>query len=160
LGSNIKGFNMFKMYFAPALFVMAVVMGIFMLSACSPTITAHGSFISPSKREQVTALTSTRADVQTLWGPPTAVAPFDPKIWYYIGEVSSQQGIFAPEVEKRELIKVTFDDMDTVTEVAAIDPKLAQEIDLVERKTQTAGKEYTAIQQFVGNMGKFNKAKK
>jgi outer membrane protein assembly factor BamE (lipoprotein component of BamABCDE complex) len=151
---------MFKMYFAPALFVMAVVMGIFMLSACSPTITAHGSFISPSKREQVTAMTSTRADVQTLWGPPTAVAPFDPKIWYYIGEVNSQQGIFAPEVEKRELIKVTFDDLDTVTEVAAIDPKLAQEIELVERKTQTAGKEYTAVQQFIGNMGKFNKSKK
>jgi hypothetical protein len=57
---------MFKIYFAPALFVMAVVMGIFMLSACSPTITSHGSFISPSKREQVTAMTSTRADVQTL----------------------------------------------------------------------------------------------
>ncbi|MEZ0262854.1 MAG: outer membrane protein assembly factor BamE [Alphaproteobacteria bacterium] len=150
---------MFKVYFAPALFVMAVVMGIFMLSACSPTITSHGSFISPSKREQVTAMTSTRADVQTLWGPPTAVAPFDPKTWYYIGEVNSQQGVFAPEVEKRELIKVTFDDMDTVTEVASIDPKLAQDIELVERKTQTAGKEYTALQQFVGNMGKFNKDK-
>jgi outer membrane protein assembly factor BamE (lipoprotein component of BamABCDE complex) len=91
---------------------------------------------------------------------PTAVAPFDPKIWYYIGEVDSQQGIFAPEVEKRELIKVTFDDMDTVTEVASVDPKLAQNVKIVERKTQTAGKEYTAVQQFVGNMGKFNKAKK
>lgn len=151
---------MFKVYFAPTLFVLAVVAGIFMLSACSPTVTTHGSFISPSKREQVTAMTSTRADVQTIWGPPTAVAPFDPKTWYYIGEVDSQQGIFAPEVEKRELIKVTFDDAGTVAEIASIDPKLAQDIDLVERKTQTAGKEYTALQQFVGNMGKFNKAKK
>jgi outer membrane protein assembly factor BamE (lipoprotein component of BamABCDE complex) len=148
---------MFKSYFAPALFVLAVVAGIFLLSACSPTITSHGAFVSPSKRQAVTAGVTTAQELQANWGPPTAVAPFDGKTWYYIGEVDSQQGIFEHEVDKRQMIKVTIDDAGTVTEVADVDPKLAQNVDLVERKTLTAGKEYTAVQQFVGNIGKFNK---
>ena len=41
-----------------------------------------------------------------------------------------------------------------------VDPKLAQNVDIVTRKTPTAGKEFTAVQQFVGNLGKFNKADK
>ena len=89
-------------------------------------------------------------------GPPTTVPAFDPNTWYYAGETTSQKGIFEPEVTARQVVKVLFGPDDVVTEVTVMDPKLAQNIDPVDRKTPTAGKEFTAFQQFVGNIGKFN----
>ncbi len=128
------------------------------VSGCTPIIATRGNLISPTKFQQVQPNTSTRADVMQFWGPPTTTSPFDQNVWYYIGETTTQKGIFAPEVEKRRLIRVKFDaqNNDTVVEVADLDPKAAQNIDVVNRTTPTAGKDYTAVQQFVGNLGKYN----
>ena len=128
------------------------------VGACSPIVNTRGNLISPSKFQQVQANTSTRADVVHFWGPPTTTSPFDPNLWYYIGETTTQRGIFAPDVEKRRIIRIRFDsnNNDTVVEVSDLDPKQAKDVDLVSRTTPTAGKEFTAIQQFIGNLGKFN----
>ena len=128
------------------------------VGACAPIVNTRGNLISPSKFQQVQANTSTRADVVHFWGPPTTTSPFDPNLWYYIGETTTQRGIFAPDVEKRRIIRIRFDsnNNDTVVEVSDLDPKQAKDVDLVSRTTPTAGKEFTAIQQFIGNLGKFN----
>ncbi|MFH1157531.1 MAG: outer membrane protein assembly factor BamE [Pseudomonadota bacterium] len=128
------------------------------LLSCAPTVATRGNLISPSMFQQVQAKASTRADVVNFWGPPTTTSPFDPNLWYYIGETTAQRGIFAPEVEKRRIIRVRFDsgDNDTVVEVSDLDPKSARDVDLVSRTTPTAGKEFTVVQQFIGNLGKFN----
>lgn len=127
-------------------------------AACSPTVATRGNLISDTKFPAVKAQESRRADVVAAWGPPTTVSSFDPNTWYYIGETTSQRGIFAPEVEKRRLVRVRFnpDDGETVAAVDDLDPKQAQDIDFAARRTPTAGKEFTAIQQFVGNLGKYN----
>lgn len=128
-------------------------------AACSPTVATRGNMISPAKFGQVQAEKSTRADVVLAWGPPTAESPFDPNTWYYIGETTAQKGIYAPEVVTRRMVRVKFDPArnDLVTEVADLDPALAKNIDPVSRTTPTAGREFTALQQFVGNIGKYNK---
>jgi outer membrane protein assembly factor BamE (lipoprotein component of BamABCDE complex) len=128
------------------------------LAACSPTVVTRGNLISQTKFQQIQANVSKRDDVMKAWGPPTTVSTFSPNTWYYIGETTSQKGIYAPEVLKRRLIRVQFDsaDNDTVLEVAELDPKQARDIHLVSRTTPNAGKEFTAVQQFVGNLGKYN----
>ncbi|MBI1216269.1 MAG: outer membrane protein assembly factor BamE [Alphaproteobacteria bacterium] len=128
-------------------------------SGCSPMVSAHGNMLTPAKLSQVTPMTSTRADVEQAWGPPTLVPAFDPNTWYYVGEVDKRTGIFAPKVDKRTVVKVTFDGSDMVTDVSEVDPKLAEDVTPVSRTTPSAGKEYTAVQQFLGNLGKFNKKK-
>lgn len=126
------------------------------LPACTPHIATRGNLLSESKIAEITPQTSLRADVSRIWGPPSAVAPFDDKTWYYIGEVTSQKGIFAPEVEQRQVVQVDFDDTGAVTQIAKLDPAQAQDIEYVARRTPTAGREFTAFQQFVGNLGRFN----
>lgn len=126
-------------------------------AGCSPIVTAHGNMVSSAKITQITPNTSTRADVEQAWGPPTIVPAFDPNTWYYAGEIDKRTGIFAPRVDKRTVVRVTFDGSDLVTSVAELDPKSAENISPVSRTTPTAGKEYTAVQQFIGNIGKFNK---
>lgn len=126
------------------------------ITACTPTVETRGNMLSPTKLAEIEVHQSIRSDVERIWGPPTTVSPFNPNIWYYIGETTSQQGAFAPNVEERQIIQVTFDDTNTVTEVAAIDPAQGRDVDFVERRTPTAGREFTAFEQFVGNLGKFN----
>ncbi len=137
---------------APALLLAAL-----LLSSCAPKITTHGNLLPQHQVEQVKVQESGREDVERLWGPPSTVSPFDDRTWYYIGETDSQKGIFDHEVDRRQIIKVAFDEQDRVAEVTTIDPKLSHDVKIVSRKTPAAGKEFTVVQQFVGNLGKFNK---
>lgn len=141
---------------APFLLVAAALLTV----SCAPKITTHGNMLPKHQIEQVKVQESGREDVQRLWGPPSATGPMDNSTWYYIGETDSQKGIFEHEVERRQTIKVVFDEQDRVAEVTTIDPKLSHDVKLVARKTPSAGKEYTVAQQFIGNLGKFNKANK
>lgn len=127
------------------------------LAACTPTIATRGNLISDAKFEQVQA-GKTRADVVQAWGPPTATSSFDQNTWYYIGETTATRGIYAPEVTKRRIVRVRFNpaNNDTVTEIADLDTKAAHDVDLVTRTTPTAGKDFTFVQQFIGNLGKYN----
>jgi len=128
------------------------------LTACTPVVATRGNLISDVKFEAVQAKASKRADVVSAWGPPTVQSSFDPGTWYYIGETTSQRGIYAPEVTKRRIVRVKFDskDNDTVAAIDDIDPALAKDIALVDRTTPSAGREYTFLQQMIGNIGKYN----
>jgi len=134
------------------LFISAV------FSACSPIIRTQGNFINEHKFEKINTETSKRADVIQNWGPPTATSSFDQNTWYYIGETTEQRGIFEPEVTARRIIKVQFskEDNETIASIEDIDPKNAKDISPVARKTPTAGKEFTVLQQLISNMGKYN----
>jgi len=133
------------------------VLAALVLAACSPIVATRGNLISPAKFQQVHAHTSTRSDVLQFWGPPTTASTFDSNVWYYIGETTAQKGIFAAEVRKRRMIRVKFDaaNNDSVTEIADLDPKQAKNVALVGRTTPS-GKEFTVVQQFIGNLGKYN----
>jgi outer membrane protein assembly factor BamE (lipoprotein component of BamABCDE complex) len=131
-----------------------------LLAACAPTVETRGNIVSETNFKQVTTDASTRADVEQKWGPPTTVSTLDPNTWYYIGETTAQEGVFEAKVTKRRLIRVRFDASDKVVEISDLDPRLAKDIRPVDRTTPTAGKEYTVLQQFVGNLGKFNTDKK
>lgn len=128
--------------------------------ACTPTVQTRGNLVSDIKFERIQPYSSSRADVSQLWGPPTTVAPLDQNTWYYIGETISDKGVRGTELVERRMIRVKFDDQDTVVEVVELDPSKARAIEVVDRKTPTAGKEFTAFQQFIGNLGKFNTEKK
>lgn len=140
------------------LFGLMAALALTLVAACTPIVATRGNLLSETKIGQIHPGISTRGDVEEYWGPPTTVASFDDKIWYYIGETTAQKGIYEPDVVRRQIIRVTFTPEDTVDQVAAIDPKNGQEIAFIDRKTPTAGKEFTAFQQFIGNLGKFNPA--
>jgi len=126
------------------------------VSACSPTVATRGNLVSDNKIAQVKPYYATRYDVNAQWGPPTTIAPFDDNTWYYIGARKETMGIFKEETAEQRIIRVKFDEYDTVIEIAELDPKNAQTVEMVERTTPTAGKEFTLLQQLIGNVGRFN----
>lgn len=150
--------NLFQGLFKSRSLGLVAVLCAVALAACAPIVATRGNLLSPGKIEQVHPGLSTRGDVEEYWGPPTTVAAFDPNVWYYIGETTEQQGVFEAEVVKRQMIRVTFGAEEVVEQLAVLDPESGQDIAFIDRKTPTAGKEYTAFQQFVGNLGRFNPA--
>ena len=127
------------------------------LSACTPIVRSHGNIVDDAQLEQVKPGVSRQADVVAVLGTPSAEGTFNPNEWYYIGQVTKQTAFFAPEVKNRDVVKVTFDPVTgTVTKVERLDKSAGQEIDLVERKTPTAGHNMTIMEQVLGNVGRFN----
>lgn len=126
-----------------------------LISACTPIKANHGNLLSDSKIAEVKPGISTRNEVRRNFGAPTAFAPFDSKIWYYVGENTETLGVFKADVKERRIIRVSFNEDGILQEVTDVDPNMTEEINLVDRKTPTAGKEFTAIQQMIGNVGRF-----
>ncbi len=151
---NRKGKKMQKLKMI-SVSCMAVIFT-FAITACAPTVATRGNLVADSKLEQIKPYYATKYDVQDRLGPPSAVAPFEENTWYYIGSTSETMGIFKEEVIKQRILAVKFDEYDTVMEITELDPNKAQEFEIVERKTPTAGKDFTFIQQLVGNVGRFN----
>jgi outer membrane protein assembly factor BamE (lipoprotein component of BamABCDE complex) len=129
----------------------------FTLTACAPTKATRGNIVDDYRMAEVVPGTSTQSDVIRVLGSPTAQDPFDPSIWYYIGQKTEKKGILDPKVTEEKIVRATFDPATGVLkEIARIDNS-RNNIPISKRKTPTSGNEMTAVQQVLGNLGKFNK---
>lgn len=127
--------------------------------ACAPTKSVHGNIVAPEDMAQIKVGESTRSDILRLLGSPTTVAPFDENTWYYIGQKAEKRGVFDPKVTQGRVLAVTFDAQGVVSNASTLDDG-PQEIPLVSRKTPTYGTQTSPVQEFFGNLGKFNPQEK
>ncbi len=123
--------------------------------ACSPTVAQRGNLLENFQVQQVTALESTRSDVLRSLGSPTTKSTFDSNVWYYIGQETHKRGILDPEIVEERIVLVAFNEDGFVQEIKDIDRERLN-IPYVRDKTPTHGNETTIMQQFLGNLGKFN----
>lgn len=138
--------------FSPALPLALVLIA---TSACTPMLETHGNFLQTHTIQSVQVNTDTRVDVVKKLGSPTTIAPFDDKVWYYLGQKMIKKGIFDSKVDEERIVMVQFNEEGTV---AAINNVKSDRLDipLNDGKTQTGGNEVTVLQQLLGNLGKFN----
>lgn len=137
--------------------ILPVVLATLTLIACAPTKSTRGNIVDDYRLAEVVPGTSTQSDVIRVLGSPTTQDPFDPSVWYYIGQKTEKKGILDPKVTEEKIVRATFDKSTGVlTEIAQIDNS-RNNIPISKRKTPTSGNEMTAVQQMLGNLGKFNK---
>ncbi|MBI4031313.1 MAG: outer membrane protein assembly factor BamE [Proteobacteria bacterium] len=127
-----------------------------LLPACTPTKAVRGNMVEDFRLTEVQKGVDTESDILRKLGSPTTKAPFDDRIWYYMGQETEKRGILDPEVKKERVVIVAFDDAGTVMDIQDIQGR-RNEVPYVRRKTPTTGNEITVMQQLLGNMGKFNK---
>ena len=94
--------------------------------------------------------------MQRLIGSPSAVATFNPNVWYYISEKQEQWGPSRPWVSDQNVIQITFNESGRVDKIRYYDMNDAQNITMVARTTPTSGKELTVLEQILGNVGRFS----
>ena len=136
------------------LFCLAVALA---LPGCSPIVRTHGMMVDEEILRQLQPGISREADVVALLGTPTAESTFDPRReWYYVGQRTEQTAFMAPEVTKREVIRVRFDDNGTVAGVEKLDKAAGLDITPIARSTPTVGHNLTVMEQVLGNIGRFS----
>lgn len=127
------------------------------VTACSPRVATRGNLVEDYRLEQVHTGTSTKSDVATILGTPTTVSTFDDNTWYYIGQRVETVAFFKPEVTQRRVLQMTFDPAtSTLTDVKEVSLAEGQNVAMASGTTPTLGRRIGVLEQFLGNIGRFN----
>ena len=124
--------------------------------ACSPNITTHGHRFDAAALARVEPGNSSQNDVIQLLGSPSALATFDDRTWYYISQRLERHSFYFETVVSQDVVAIVFDDQGKVSAINRNGLDSALDIDPVDRETPTAGNELTVLEQFLGNIGRFN----
>ena len=81
-------------------------------------------------------------------------ATFDQEAWYYVGTRTSKFAFMKKEILERKVLVIRFNQQGIVQKVERLDKQDGRELQVVDRKTPTRGKELTIFEQ-LGNVGRF-----
>jgi len=126
------------------------------IAACTPTQSNRGNIVEDFRMSELTPGVSTRTNVLKSLGSPTTTAPFDDNTWYYIGQKMEKKGVFDPTVAEERIVLAQFDDQGILQRFEEVSNERVN-VPVVKRETPTGGNEVTAMEQILGNIGKFNK---
>lgn len=129
------------------------------LSACASTVATRGNLTDAERLAEIRLGVSTREDVAGLLGTPSSTGTFDEDVWYYIGQRTEKTAFFKPTVIERKVVAVRFDKQGVVAKIDQLGKDDGQEIELVDRRTPTAGRDLNFLEQILGNVGRFPGAK-
>jgi outer membrane protein assembly factor BamE (lipoprotein component of BamABCDE complex) len=110
---------------------------------------------TPGSVEKLEVGTQSREDVIRLIGTPSAVATFNPNVWYYISERQEAYAFLKPRITEQSVMQLSFTEAGRLQTIKKYDQKDAENITMVSRITPTAGKQLTVLEQILGNIGKF-----
>lgn len=126
-------------------------------AACTPSVDVRGNLPTPEVLSQIQVGKTTRDEVQSLLGTPSATATFGDESWQYISSRTETVAFFKPELKDRKAISISFDRNGVVKEMVTRGMNDGITVQSVDRETPTAGKEMNILEQLVGNVGKFAK---
>ena len=126
------------------------------LAGCAKDIDARGNLPTKDSLAQLAPGEQTRQDVQSLLGTPATTASFDNETWYYISSHTTQYAFFPTTELDRTIYAVSFDERGILKDVRQLTMKDGKPIQIAARETPTKGREYSVIEQLIGNLGRFS----
>lgn len=123
---------------------------------CSPTVRTHGNRLDEAAIAQIQPGATSRAEVERLLGSPSSLSTFDDSAWYYVSQRTETRSFYQSNVVGQDVVAIEFDERGVVQSVDRHGMEQARAIDPVSRTTRTAGNELTVLEQFIGNLGRFN----
>ena len=129
------------------------------LPACSVIETPRtyrGNKVDPDQLKELVPGTSTKADVTSLIGSPTAKATFDDNRWIYISETTRTRVGRTPGILAQQVTVLNFDQAGVLRGVQNLGQEDSRPVDVVSRTTPSPGSEASFMQQLLGNVGRFN----
>jgi outer membrane protein assembly factor BamE (lipoprotein component of BamABCDE complex) len=126
------------------------------LAGCSFPVSDRGNLPKPNLLAQVKPGVTDQASVKSLLGSPSSIATFDGDTWYYISRKEEQVAFLKPVVLDQEVYEVHFDDKGIVSNVVHKGLQNANSVTPNPDATPAQGREFTFLEQLIGNFGKFN----
>jgi outer membrane protein assembly factor BamE (lipoprotein component of BamABCDE complex) len=132
----------------------ASLVAVSMLAACSPTV-SHRGYLPRAEDMGRLQVGMSKAEVEATLGSPstTATVRTAGDSYYYISSVFEQQAFFDPQEVDRKVLAIRFDANDQVESFATYQLQDGEIINVNTRKTPTAGRDLTILQQIFANLG-------
>jgi outer membrane protein assembly factor BamE (lipoprotein component of BamABCDE complex) len=126
------------------------------LTACSNPIDQRGNLPDEKFLTQIQPGVTDKATVTRLIGSPSSVATFDTDTWYYISQKTREVAFFKPELVDQEVLAIDFTKEGVVRDVRhrGLDDRVAVVPD--PKATPAPGREFTFLEQLIGNFGRFS----
>ncbi len=129
------------------------------LSACGMPINQRGNLPKADAMAQIKPGVTDKATVQRLLGTPSNAPSFDPGTWYYISRETKEIAFLNPEVLDQQVVAIHFDDNGVVSSIDHKGLRDAHAITPNPNATPAQGREFTFLEQLIGNFGKFNNSR-
>jgi outer membrane protein assembly factor BamE (lipoprotein component of BamABCDE complex) len=126
------------------------------LAGCNIPTTQRGNLPKADALDQVKPGVTDKQTVTRLLGTPSTTAAFDDHTWYYISNETKQVAFLEPQLLDQQVVAIRFDDHGVVVGIDRKGLKDANAITPNPNATPAPGREYTFLEQLIGNFGKFN----
>jgi outer membrane protein assembly factor BamE (lipoprotein component of BamABCDE complex) len=135
---------------------IVVALAVALLGGCAKDIDARGNLPPPEALAQLSIGEQTRQDVRGLLGTPATTAVFDDETWYYISAHTTQYAFYPNHELDRTVYAISFDDRGILKNVRKLGLEDGQNVNIASRETPTKGREFSLIEQLIGNLGRFS----
>jgi outer membrane protein assembly factor BamE (lipoprotein component of BamABCDE complex) len=147
---------MFHRLFSGPAVAAAAMAAVATLAACAPAADLRGNNPDKKLMASIKPGVTDKASVTALLGSPSSVASFDPNTWYYISQKTVDLAFFKPRLEDEKVVLISFDKKGVVQKVAYVGMDAHKEITPDPDKTPAPGREFTILEQLIGNFGRFS----
>jgi outer membrane protein assembly factor BamE (lipoprotein component of BamABCDE complex) len=127
------------------------------LAACAPRVQVHGDEIESDRLSRVIPYTHRKEDVASILGSPSTTPAFDDNAWYYVSSRMETVAFLPGSETQRQVVVIRFDPQGVVTAVEAFGLERGRKVELVDRETPTYGTDMSALEQFMSNVGRFER---
>ncbi|MFN3232141.1 MAG: outer membrane protein assembly factor BamE [Alphaproteobacteria bacterium] len=125
-------------------------------TGCAKTVNHRGYLLDEAVIEEIRPGVDNRGSVLAALGSPSVSGTFDDDNWYYISRTQEHWAFFKPDTTEHNVVVISFDDRGSVANVGRLGLEDTQDINTVERKTPTRGKELGFFEQIFSNIGRFS----
>lgn len=141
----------------PGALMQAVSLGILLTAAaCSPVYRNTGYIPAEADLKEVVVGTSTRDDVAAIVGRPSSSGVLAGSAWYYVGSRFRYFGARAPQEIDRQVVAISFDQGDVVSNVERFGLDKGQVVTISRRTTESNIKGVGFLRQLLGSLGNFS----
>ncbi len=128
------------------------------LAGCSPIQRFHGYAPDDTQLAEIEVGRDTRATVAEKVGRPGMSGVMEGSAWYYVQSDWVEQGWRAPVEVNREVVAISFDGADRVSNIERFGLQDGEVVPLSRRVTSTGPTGLTMLRQLLSNLGQFNPA--
>jgi outer membrane protein assembly factor BamE (lipoprotein component of BamABCDE complex) len=141
---------------AAAALLLVLLAGCDLPAFLSFPLQVRGSKVDADQVKELVPGTTTRQDVTSLLGSPTAKATFDDNTWIYISQLTKPIIGGTQAVEDQHVLVLTFDQGGILRNIDTKSRDDSKSVTVVSRTTPSPGSEASFLQQLLGNVGKFS----
>lgn len=125
-------------------------------AACSPIVDRHGYAPNDTVLEDIIVGIDTKATVADSVGQPTAAGILSSGGWYYVESIFETVGPFEKQEVSREVVAISFDSRDVVTNIERFGLEDGNVVVLSRRVTDSNIGGMSLLRQLLGNIGTFS----